>query len=253
MQETEAFVLLSRDFGESDRLVTFYSSLGGKITGMAKGARRSRRRFVHAFEPGSLVALTYREKRDRIFVEGCKLVEPHLALRADIVRWGYAGLLMETVLRLAPEGDPQAGLFELVMEALTRLELDKDPLNVILVFAFRFMHLMGYVPALVGCSACGLPWDKGRVWWWRLEEGKLFCHEHDAGLGAPLRVDAGALALIRQVREIPLERLWRLRFTQQKQLAMLRRVFDWIQGHSRDRFGSVRVVDQILAHSSPIR
>ncbi|MHC1741448.1 MAG: DNA repair protein RecO [Syntrophobacteraceae bacterium] len=252
MHETEAFVLLTRDFGESDRLVTFYSNMGGKITGMAKGARRSRRRFVHAFEPASLVMLSYREKRDRVFLEACKLVEPHLALRADILRWGYAGLLSEAVLKLTPEGEPQRNLFELIKEAFGRLGADKDPLNVVLIFLFRFMHLMGYLPALTGCTACGLPWDKCRVWWWRMDEGKLFCSDHHArlaGLELLLRLDAGALALIRQIREAPLDRLWRLRFTQQKKVALLGKVLEWVQGYSRDRFRSVRVVEQIHAHT----
>lgn len=248
MFETEAFVLMTRDFGESDRLVTFYGNMGGKITGMAKGARRSRRRFVHAFELGSLVTLSYRERRDRVFLEACKLVDPHLALRADILRWGYAGLLSEVVLKLTPEGEPQRGLFELMKEAFARLGVDKDPLNVVLIFLLRFMHLMGYLPALTGCSVCGLPWDKGRMWWWWMEEGKLFCVDHRVALGDPLRLDAGVLALIRQIREASSDRMWRLRFTRPKKILVLRKVLEWIQGYSRDHLRSVRVVEQIHAH-----
>jgi DNA repair protein RecO (recombination protein O) len=249
MHETEAFVLLTRDHGESDRLVTLYTRSGGKITGMAKGARRSRRRFVHAFEPGSLVALTYREKRDFVFIEACKLVDPHLGLRTDIARWGFAGLLSEVVLKLTPEGEPQKGLFGLMKEALGHLCGDKDALNVTLIFLFRFMHLMGYLPALAGCSVCGLPWDRARAWWWQMDQGKIACAEHRASLEDALRLDVGALVLIRQIRELPLDRLWRLHFLEQKKHSLLRKVLDWIRSHSRDDLKSVRVIEQIRAHA----
>jgi DNA repair protein RecO (recombination protein O) len=48
---TEAIVLRAIDYGESDRIVTFCTADFGKIRGIAKGARRSRKRFANALEP----------------------------------------------------------------------------------------------------------------------------------------------------------------------------------------------------------
>lgn len=251
MHDTEAFVLLTRDYGESDRLVTLYSDTGGKISGLAKGARRSRRRFVHAFEPVSLVALTYREKRDRIFIEGCRLIEPHLALRADILRWSYAGLMSEVVLKLAPEAEPQQGLFELLKRAFARLGADKDPLNVTLIFMFRFMHLMGYLPGLAECSFCGLPWNRSGAWWWQMGEGRMACSNHRDLLESPMRLDTGTLALIRQIRKLPQDRLWRLRFPRPQEFSLLKKVMGWIRGHCREDLKSARVIDQVHAAAVP--
>ena len=45
LYKTRAVVLNSFDYGESDRIVAFYTEDFGKIKGMAKGARRSRKRF----------------------------------------------------------------------------------------------------------------------------------------------------------------------------------------------------------------
>ncbi len=250
MYDTEAIVLLTRDYGESDRLVTLYSEMGGKISGLAKGARRSRRRFVHAFEPFSLVKLTYREKGERVFIEGCRLIEPHLALRADIIRWSYAGLLIEVVLKVAPEAEPQQGLFPLLRQGLLHLGTEKDPLNVLLIFLFRFMHLMGYLPELAGCSSCGLAWEKGGTWWWQMSAGRMVCTRHRDARQDPLRLDAGTLVLIRQIRVLPQERLWRLRFPRHRELSLLRRVVDWIQGYCREEFKSARVIDQVHGHGT---
>ena len=60
---TEAVVLSSMDFGESDKIITFYTISFGKLKGIAKGAKRSKKRFGINLEPFSLVRLHFFEKR----------------------------------------------------------------------------------------------------------------------------------------------------------------------------------------------
>jgi DNA repair protein RecO (recombination protein O) len=48
---TTGFVLRCLNYGESDLIVTFYSSDFGKLKGIAKGAKRSKKRFANVFEP----------------------------------------------------------------------------------------------------------------------------------------------------------------------------------------------------------
>src|SRR5262245_65451292 len=50
-QAAEAIVLRTRPVGESDLVVIFRTEGAGKISGSAKNARRSRRRFGGALEP----------------------------------------------------------------------------------------------------------------------------------------------------------------------------------------------------------
>lgn len=48
--ESEAVVLKIFDHGESDKIITFFTSDFGKITAIAKGAKRSKKRFVAKLE-----------------------------------------------------------------------------------------------------------------------------------------------------------------------------------------------------------
>jgi DNA repair protein RecO (recombination protein O) len=45
LESTPAIVLRTREYGESDKIVTFLSRTAGKFSGIAKGAKRSQRRF----------------------------------------------------------------------------------------------------------------------------------------------------------------------------------------------------------------
>jgi DNA repair protein RecO (recombination protein O) len=50
-RQSEALILRTYPFHEADLLVTFFTRAEGKIRGVAKAAKRSKRRFGGALEP----------------------------------------------------------------------------------------------------------------------------------------------------------------------------------------------------------
>src|SRR5439155_23763630 len=75
-ERTSAIVLRSRAHGESDKIVTFLTRDWGKVTGIAKGAKRARHRFVNGLEALTQVPLRLRPCRAdaRAFFVGCDLM-----------------------------------------------------------------------------------------------------------------------------------------------------------------------------------
>src|SRR6188472_4136349 len=71
----DALILRTYRLGESDRIVVFLTRDRGKRRGVAKNARRSRRRFGGALEPMTVGRVEYleRERRDLVFLH---YVEP---------------------------------------------------------------------------------------------------------------------------------------------------------------------------------
>src|ERR1700726_1994333 len=59
---TPAIVLRTRDYLESDRIATLLTEHAGKLGGIAKGAKASRRRFERRLEPFSHVMLYFRRR-----------------------------------------------------------------------------------------------------------------------------------------------------------------------------------------------
>lgn len=245
VQETEAIILRTSDYGESDRLVTFYTRSGGKLRGIAKGARRSRKRFVHAFETCSLVELGYKERKSLIWIESCKLLEPYLALRTDIERWGYAALVSEIMTELVPEGEPQEELFELFKEVLGQLSENKDPLNTVILFFIKFLDMMGYLPALEGCSLCRRPLQQATCWWWQIHEGTLVCPDHLPVPVSYLMLDLGTLTLIRQARQLSLDKMWRLHVRQEKKTPLLQTLLEWVHVQMKKDLKSLKLLEQV--------
>lgn len=244
--ETDAIVLSTCDHGESDRLVTFHSAQFGRLRGIAKGARRSKKRFANVFEPCSLVSLECRERNSFLWIEACKLVEPYLPMRADIEKWAYAALFSEIVLAMVPEGEPHPAPFLLHKETLDRLERDKDPQHVLLLALLRFQLLMGYMPALNECGICRRALNTAPQWFWQPAQGKLVCTDHFSPGRGYIALDTGTIALINYMRKIPLEKTWRLRMRRDMKAPLLRGLLDWFKYHTRKEIQSIKVLEQIL-------
>jgi DNA repair protein RecO (recombination protein O) len=244
--ETDAIVLSTRDHGESDRLVTFHSADFGRLRGIAKGARRSRKRFANVFEPCSLVRVECKEKNSYIWIEACSLLEPYLPMRADIEKWAYAALFSEIVMEMVPEGEGHMAPFILHKETLDRLERDRDPQNVLLLALLLFQFQMGHMPALDGCSICNRTLKSARQWFWRTEEGKLLCDRHFYPNTGCIALDIGTLSLIHYLRRIPIEKIWRIRVRQEMKAPLLKGLLDWFGHHTGKQLQSIKVLNQIL-------
>ena len=78
-QQTEAIVLRLLDYGESDRIVTFSTADFGKIRGIAKGARRSRKRFTNALEPFCHSRMIFSRKNPDSLAKGNHLLAKNVA------------------------------------------------------------------------------------------------------------------------------------------------------------------------------
>ncbi|MBN1222119.1 MAG: recombination protein O N-terminal domain-containing protein, partial [Candidatus Aminicenantes bacterium] len=61
---SQAIILGIQEFGETDLLVTFFTPGMGQLKGVAKGAKRSRQRFVNCLDTCSLVNLEYDKKEE---------------------------------------------------------------------------------------------------------------------------------------------------------------------------------------------
>jgi DNA repair protein RecO (recombination protein O) len=250
-QQAEAIILHTQDYGESDRLITFYARQGGKLKGIAKGARRSRKRFVNTFELFSIVELAYKERKSLVWIDSCKLLEPHLELRSELHRWGYAALATEIMLEMIPEADPDIELFLLLKDILSRLTQGKDPQNLALLFLIRFLDITGYLPALENCSVCRRPLRAATRWDWHLSRGDLLCPEHCLRKES-VTLDLGTLLLIQQLRRLPLHKIWRLHLLQDKKSMLFNSLIEWICGQIRKDLNSLKLLEQISsAQHSP--
>lgn len=173
-------VLGTTDFGEADRLVHLMTRDRGRITGRARGARRSRKRYGGKLDRFSLVRCQLRMGRgDRIALGDVDLLQPFLGIRSDLVRTAMADHMIELVRLVAREQERNERLFGLVVQALSTLDAGPTPpegWHHALVLTL--LEHAGLAMALDRCCACGHAVDGGGPSYFSLSAGGLLCGDH---------------------------------------------------------------------------
>ena len=154
-QSSEAIILRSRPYGESDKIVTFLTADAGKLTGIAKGAKNSRRRFANCLDPFTRVRVFFRVRAGAslVFMESCDLLQPPDVL-ADPIKFAYGSYLTELVDQLTAEAQPVGDLYALLTEGLNALRSGAATAALLRGFELRLLHCAGYAPELQHCVRC---------------------------------------------------------------------------------------------------
>ncbi len=107
---TEALILRSVDFAESDRILHLLVPEIGRLPVIAKGARRSVRRFAGTLDLFNHVTVQVDRRRSTSLarLDQASLIEPFISLRIEAARFALACYLLELLDRLAPEGGVRA-------------------------------------------------------------------------------------------------------------------------------------------------
>jgi DNA repair protein RecO (recombination protein O) len=177
---TPAIVLRARPFGESDKIVSFFTQRYGKFTGIAKGALRSRRRFVNSLDTFSLVNLTFydRPHSNLAFVLSADLVHGPRMLMTELDRIAHASYLVEITDGLVAEREENPALFQHLKDGLANLETNGTSLRFLTFFELKLLRLAGYQPLLDNsCKKCHKKCLDGPLsrWHFSLMDGAVLC------------------------------------------------------------------------------
>ena len=155
---TEAIVLRSIRYGEADRILHLYTPDHGRLSAIAKGARRSRSRFGARLEPFLRVRAHLHEGRSELLtVTGVDTVATHAGLREHAATLDCAARACDAVTRLFETTDPHPEVFHLLANELALLAADPvhaRPGNG-LAFRLKLLLAAGIVPQLAACAVCG--------------------------------------------------------------------------------------------------
>jgi DNA repair protein RecO (recombination protein O) len=214
--EGEAIVLRAVEYGESDLIAHLLMPEWGRVTVIAKHARKSHRRF-----PGSLdlfnhvrVSVSPRRSGALGFLEQAVLLSPFLSLRARAPSYALASYLVEWMDRMAPERGAHSDMkriFDFTLSALDFLCARSPNLALRLFLELRGFEALGLRPELARCVRCGTEASSSRLGF-HVADGGVVCATHAAGAGqgGVLPVHLGTLRILEKSLACELSQLDRL-------------------------------------------
>jgi DNA repair protein RecO (recombination protein O) len=196
----EAIVLRTWPFHEADLLVSLFTREQGKVKGVARHAMKSRRRFGGALEPATHVLAHYTERprQDLVRLDQFEILWSPLSEPIDTPRLAALQLITEVLEEALPEQAADDNIFRLALTVLTSLNSGCPPSGLsdvgfrdtratpqiylpITYFCLWMNRLLGWMPELGHCAACGLhladPALRGEAVWWSPTADGVTCHD----------------------------------------------------------------------------
>jgi DNA repair protein RecO (recombination protein O) len=203
LRESEAIVLRTYPFREADLLVTIFTRFEGKVRGVARSAKKSKRRFGGALEPLTYVRAFYdvRERQELARLDACEVLDSPLASEVSYPRAVALGHIAELLDELLPDHEANDAIFRLTLSVLHVLDGPEIWMPVT-YFELWLTRLAGFLPELSECIVCGRNLNGSRAWFHALADG-LMCVD-DKRL-ASTEISSESRALAAQMFRAPVE------------------------------------------------
>ncbi len=199
-EKSLAIVLRVVDFSETSCVVTLFTRQFGKISALAKGARRPKSPFESALDLLAVCRIVFLHKSTDALdlLTEAKLERRFRAAASNLSRL-YAGYYVAELLNeLTDDGDPHPELFDAADHTLLALDGNDELAPLVLRFELTALRLLGHLPSLDACVVCGqdVP-AEGRVAFGQLAGGVL-CRTCRIGQRQVVSVSAGAIETLRR-------------------------------------------------------
>lgn len=194
LKESEAIVLRTYPLREADLLVTLFTRIEGKVHGVARSAKKSKRRFGGALEPLTYVRAYYdvRERQELARLESCEVLESPLAAEVSYPRAVALGHVAELLDELLPDHESNDAIFRLTLSVLHVLSGPEIWMPVT-YFELWLTRLVGFLPELNECIVCGRNLNGSRAYFHALADG-LMCGDDKRLASSELSAESRALA-----------------------------------------------------------
>jgi DNA repair protein RecO (recombination protein O) len=153
---SDAIILRHTNYGEADRIVTFFTPEHGRCKGFARNARKSRKRFGPGLEPFAKVRMHWKSTASGglLTLREVDLLDLHVGLRSDLDAIALAGYGCELVEEMVGDDPGHPQVYYLLEAFLAELATSGSSASARLLFELRLLDEIGYLPHLLHCSEC---------------------------------------------------------------------------------------------------
>jgi len=199
-EKSMAVVLRVVDFSETSLVATLFTESLGKISAMAKGARRPKGPFESALDLLAVCRIVFIHKTSDALdlLTEAKLERRFRSATRDLSRL-YAGYYVAELLHdLTDTGDPHPDLFQAADKTLYDLDHGEGVSPIVLHFELTALRVLGLLPSLDMCVGCGAEVAVVKRVAFGLLAGGVLCTQCRPGQRQVVSVSAPVLQTLQQ-------------------------------------------------------
>ena len=223
--KTKGIVLAETNFSEADKMLTVLTPDLGKISCVAKGARRLQNKLmptsqVFAFSD----MILYRGKNDSYYINSAELIEPFYSLRVDYDKLEAAMACIKFIKKNVHENQSSVLLLKLLLNTIYLLSIgEKDAEFVKDVYELKATCLMGYSPQVNGCVECG----SNDIIGFSMKKNGMICRYCGIVDKSLIELKPGTVATIKYIVNSDLKKLFSFNITEDivKELQLFNKIY----------------------------
>jgi DNA repair protein RecO (recombination protein O) len=254
IEKVRALVLSVIPFRESSIIASLLTRSQGRVSGIAKGVRRSPKAPL-TLERGLLVELFLYVKphRDLHTIAEASVANYFPSIRADLGKLALRDAVLELVLKSAAASESHPELFDFALATLEHLEAaSADPLPVSALWNFfhGWARLLGFHPDLKCCRRCGGDAAQGGLL--AIDKGGIVCAACAPGCAAaPSYLPAEVIRLFASEDHAASEANRETGLSPREQMRIARLVADYCRYHLdiRSELKSLAFLESIVSEA----
>ncbi len=194
--QTQAIVIKQSKFGETDRIITFYTAELGKLRAVARGIGRPGSKLGGNVEPITYSLVMLATGRNLDIVTQSQTMDGFLTLKGDLKLMAYGLYILELVDSFTVDNNANRPLFDLLLDSLRLLTETNNNEIVLRYFELHLLQHLGYRPELYRCVRCNSPL-RPVVNYFSSGEGGVICPRCGQNEYQPLALSVDALKVLR--------------------------------------------------------
>ncbi len=242
-KQSEALVLRTYPFQEADLLVTLFTRTEGKVRGVAKSAKKSKRRFGGALEPLTHVLAHWQDKEGQELarLDSFEIIASPLAAKVSYPRVLALEYVAEVIDQLLPDREPSDSIFRLALSVVGQLQSDAVwmPLT---YFDLWVVRLNGILPELRHCVQCGAVLNGSRAYFHPMTDGLLCTRDKKL---ASIEISSASRSLAAEMFRSPVETFSAQPWPRQRAADLRKFLSQRIEKHIEKKLMTAAMLDRL--------
>ena len=167
-------IISENNLGDYDKMLTMLTPGLGKISCVAKGARRPKSALLAGTQFLCFGEYLMYKGANTYNINSCETIEIFYKLRTDLDKLNYAVYITKIIQEVTEENQNCYKILQLFLNTLYVLsETDKNPELIISVFKIKLLCFLGFMPRIVECTNCK---QKENLSYFSLKENGFKCN-----------------------------------------------------------------------------
>lgn len=222
LEKIDGIIIKTKDYGETHKIVTIFSRKLGKISAIARGAKKPKSRMAAVTQPFIYGQFFIYVNKGLSSIQQGEIIESFRAIREDIVKTAYAAYLTELTDKLLDDHTPNIDIYTQLYKTLEWIEQKEDVDIPMMMYEMKLFHAGGFAPTVNQCASCGI---KSGPFSFSIAEGGFLCPNCSTNDPDAIRLTDVVVKLLYLFSTVGIERIGNVSVKEENRL-LIRNLLD---------------------------